>query len=181
VHHNRFTGHNRRAALGRIGAAAATLWFPSTALFGRAASPTPEAIVESKTVFWEGRGKSRALFNIAGDVFWQGRGSTQPLANVRGRVSWRGRSVLSAILSVDQRDVAWMGTGRSKALFSKDANGVFWEGTGRSVPLANLDGRTIWQGRGRQRALANWEGDRFSDTALFTAIWLLLDPSRLEG
>lgn len=166
---------DRRAALSRLGGMAVLPLLPGIVAMGGGAA------MEPKTVFWEGRGKSRAMFNIAGDVFWQGRGSTHPLANLRGRVAWKGRSVMSAILSVDQRDVAWLGTGRSKPLFSKDAQGVFWEGTGRTAALASLDGRTVWQGRGRQRALANWEGDRFSDTAMFTAIWLLLEPSRCEG
>ena len=173
---NASTGSSRRHAIRRLALAAGVCFVPvlGASLVGAAAA-------SSKTLFWEGRGKSRALFNLDGSTFWRGRGLTTALANIRGRVAWRGRGVLSAILSVDDRNVAWVGTGRSKALFSKDANGVFWEGTGRSKALANLDGRTIWEGRGRQQALANWEGDRFSDAALFTAIWFLLDPSRVGG
>lgn len=166
---------SRRSLLGRLAIGSAMLVIPAWS------SLAMTGLSSQKTVFWEGRGKNRALFHLDGDVFWQGRSLTKALANIRGRVAWRGRGVLSAILSVDDRGVAWLGTGRSRALFSKDENGVFWEGTGRSKALANLDGRTIWEGRGRQRALANWEGDRFSDPALFTTIWFLLDPSRLAG
>ncbi len=135
---------------------------------------TRTAAAATETTFWEGRGKSKAVFNFDGTVFWEGRGKHTALANIRGQTAWKERSVLVAILNVDSNKVAWEGNGRSKALFSIDQNGVVWEGRGRSKAIANFDGRTIWEGRGRSKALANWDGDRFDDPAMFTAIWLLL-------
>lgn len=164
--------------------ASASLDLQATDAFGRAAphagvAAELHAARSADRVFWQGRNRSKAIFNFDGRIFWEGRGKSDPLANVRGDTVWKDRNAGSAILNVEKRSdgtrIAWEGRGRGTALFSIDAKGVVWEGRNRSKALANIDGTTIWNGRNKSSAIANRTGAALDDAALCAALWLLLE------